>query len=287
MLRRTLSEMADGGIHDHLGGGFARYSVDNQWLVPHFEKMLYDNAQLARIYLWAGIELEEPGFVEVARSTLDYMLTDLHHPDGGFYSAEDADSEGVEGKFYVWTLSQLTEVLGEEDAAEAARFFGASRHGNFEGSNILYRPTREPKSDRIDGIRRRLLEARASRVRPGLDDKVVASWNGLALRALAEVAAALGDERYLKAALECGGFPRRQFDQGRHGDEVLASGRGPGARVSRGLRGARHRALRPLRRHRGQRIGIEAAATLTTSIPERFGDPQKVPSTTPRVMPRH
>ncbi|MGH8916220.1 MAG: thioredoxin domain-containing protein, partial [Acidimicrobiia bacterium] len=158
MLKVTLAEMADGGIHDQLGGGFARYSVDAQWLVPHFEKMLYDNAQLARLYLWAGIELAEPRFVEVARSTIGYLLNDLRHPEGGFFSAEDADSEGVEGKFYVWTTDELEQVLGPEDGAEAARFFGATQHGNFEGSNILYRPTVEPWTDRLDSIRSRLLE---------------------------------------------------------------------------------------------------------------------------------
>ncbi len=144
MLRTTLTEMAAGGIHDQLAGGFARYSVDNQWLVPHFEKMLYDNAQLARIYLWAGKELADPGLIDVARSTLDYLLTDLRHPDGGFFSAEDADSEGVEGKFYVWTVGELASVLGDDDAEEAAHFFGATPHGNFEGSNILFRPTTDP-----------------------------------------------------------------------------------------------------------------------------------------------
>jgi uncharacterized protein YyaL (SSP411 family) len=200
MVRVTLSEMAAGGIHDHIGGGFARYSVDAQWLVPHFEKMLYDNAQLARLYLWVGIELNEPELILVARSTIAYMLTQLRHPDGGFYSAEDADSEGVEGKFYVWTVGQMEEALGPEDGAEGARFFGATPHGNFEGSNILYRPTSEPWTDRIEAIRGRLLAARSERVRPGLDDKVVASWNGLAIRALAEAGAALDEETYLEAA---------------------------------------------------------------------------------------
>ncbi|HEY6629315.1 MAG TPA: thioredoxin domain-containing protein [Acidimicrobiia bacterium] len=206
MLRTTLMEMAAGGIHDQLAGGFARYSVDNQWLVPHFEKMLYDNAQLARIYLWAGKELADPGLLDVARATLDYLLTDLRHPDGGFFSAEDADSEGVEGKFYVWTLGELASVLGDDDAAEAARFFGTTPHGNFEGSNILYRPTTDPWSARIDSIRQRLLEARSERIRPGLDDKVVTSWNGLALRALAEAGAALHDPGYLEAAESTGRF---------------------------------------------------------------------------------
>ncbi len=205
MLSTTLLAMADGGIHDQLGGGFARYAVDAHWLVPHFEKMLYDNAQLARLYLWAGIEFEKPGFVEVARSTLDYMLTDLRHDDGGFFSAEDADSEGVEGKFYVWSLDQFDEVLGE-DAAPAATFFDVTASGNFEGSNILHRPTGDPWTDQIESARTRLLGERAKRIRPGLDDKVVAAWNGLALQAYAEAGAALEDARYLDAAGACAAF---------------------------------------------------------------------------------
>ena len=128
-----------------------RYSVDAQWLVPHFEKMLYDNAQLARIYLWAGIELDEPRFIDVARSTIGYLLTDLRHPEGGFYSAEDADSEGVEGKFYVWTTDELEQVLGGEDGAEAARFFGASPHGNFEGLEHPL-PAHDRSLDRSDRV---------------------------------------------------------------------------------------------------------------------------------------
>jgi uncharacterized protein len=197
MLATTLLEMANGGIHDHLGGGFARYSVDERWLIPHFEKMLYDNAQLARIYLWTGLELGNERFVEVSRATLGYLLTDLSHPDGGFYSAEDADSEGEEGRFYVWALDEIHEVLGLEDAAEAARFFGATEAGNFEGSNILHRPTAEPWTDRIETLRQRLLDARSKRIRPGLDDKVIAAWNGLAIRAFAEAGAALGEHSYL------------------------------------------------------------------------------------------
>ena len=199
MVRTTLLAMADGGIHDQIGGGFARYSVDAHWLVPHFEKMLYDNAQLARLNLWAGIELDEPRFVEVARSTLDYLLTDLSHVDGGFFSAEDADSEGVEGKFYVWSRNEFDQILGD-DAATAAGFFGVTEEGNFEGSNILYRPTGEPWSDQIEAASALLLEERATRIRPGLDDKVVAAWNGLALQAFAEAGAALEDEGYLEAA---------------------------------------------------------------------------------------
>ena len=206
MLTISLTHMADGGIHDHLGGGFSRYSVDTHWLVPHFEKMLYDNGQLARLYLWAGIELDNTRFIEVCRSTLDYMLTDLRHPDGGFFSAEDADSEGVEGKFYVWNPEQLEETLGPDDAEEAARFFGVTAAGNFEGSNILHRPTGDDWDDRIESIRARLLSVRAQRVRPSLDDKVIAAWTGLAIRALAEAGAALEDETYLEAARNAARF---------------------------------------------------------------------------------
>jgi uncharacterized protein YyaL (SSP411 family) len=204
MLTRTLEEMADGGIHDQLGGGFARYSVDARWLVPHFEKMLYDNAQLARIYLWAGIELERDDFVRVARSTLDYMARDLRHEMGGLFSSEDADSEGTEGKFYVWSPSEIRAVLGDE-ADEAIRYFGVTATGNFEGANVLHVAGREHPAH-LDRLRTALLEARRHRVRPGLDDKVIASWNGLAIRAFAEAGSALDDDRYLELAAEAAHF---------------------------------------------------------------------------------
>ena len=207
MVEITLLEMADGGIHDQLGGGFSRYSVDRHWLVPHFEKMLYDNAQLARLYLWAGVELDNPRLLEVCRSTIDYMMECLRHGDGGFFSAEDADSEGVEGKFYVWTPEQLEEVLGTEDAGTAGSFYGVTPEGNFEGrASILHRPTGGDLSPEMEAIRSRLLEARNERIRPGLDDKVIAAWNGLVIRALAESGAALGELRYLDAAVAAARF---------------------------------------------------------------------------------
>ena len=272
MLQVTLAEMADGGIHDQLGGGFARYSVDPQWLVPHFEKMLYDNAQLARIYLWAGIELDEPRFVDVARSTITYLISDLRHPAGGFFSAEDADSEGVEGKFYLWTVDELDQVLGTEDGAEAARFFGATPHGNFEGSNILYRPTGEPWPDRMESIRSRLLEHRATRVRPGLDDKMVASWNGLVVRALAEAGAALGDSGYLEIARETARFIldhmvvdnvlRRSWRDGRAGVPGFLEDH---AAVAQGLFA--------LYAATGEYEWYQAADHLGIRIPELFADP--------------
>ena len=209
MLAKTLDEMAAGGIHDQVGGGFARYSVDAHWLVPHFEKMLYDNAQLARLYLWAGIELDRADFIATARSTLDYMVRDLRHADGAFFSSEDADSEGVEGKFYVWTIDEMREVLGDR-ADEAIAYFGATQTGNFEGANILQVVGDEPPSD-LNDIKEKLLEARSKRIRPGLDDKVIASWNGLAIRAYAEAGAALGEDRYLQIAEDAAGFVTEQL----------------------------------------------------------------------------
>jgi uncharacterized protein len=204
-LQTTLTRMADGGIHDHLGGGFARYSVDRKWLVPHFEKMLYDNAQLARIYLWAGIEFGEDRYLNVARSTIDFLLTDLRHPEGGFYSAEDADSEGEEGTFYIWTSAEFGEVLGDL-AGQAAIFYGVTSEGNFEGANILHlSPDLDVPPD-LGEIKRKLLERRNQRTRPGLDDKVIAAWNGLAIRALAESGAALDSPAYLEAAERAASF---------------------------------------------------------------------------------
>ncbi|CAN5781161.1 thioredoxin domain-containing protein [soil metagenome] len=206
-LRVTLERMADGGIHDHLAGGFARYSVDRKWLVPHFEKMLYDNAQLARIYLWAGIELDEGRFVDVARKTLDYLIADMRHEGGGFFSAEDADSEGVEGKFYVWSSTEIEQIL-EADAHAAMAYYGVTPAGNFEGENILYLDPDRPAPPNLEVINRKLLEHRALRVRPGLDDKVVTAWNGLAIRALAEAGAALDDSGYLDMARSAASFIR-------------------------------------------------------------------------------
>jgi uncharacterized protein YyaL (SSP411 family) len=204
MIARTLDEMAAGGIHDQIGGGFARYSVDARWLVPHFEKMLYDNAQLARLYLWSGIEFDRPDFVEVARRTLDYLERDLRHAGGGFFSSEDADSEGVEGKFYVWTPDEIRSVLGDH-AQTVIDYYGVTETGNFEGANIL-NVVRENRPEGLDRARQVLLEARSKRIRPGLDDKIIASWNGLAIRAFSEAGAALGEHRYLDLARGAAGF---------------------------------------------------------------------------------
>lgn len=200
MAADTCAAMARGGIYDQLGGGFARYAVDREWVVPHFEKMLYDNALLCRVYahLWrsTGSELAR----RVALETADFMVRELRTPEGGFASALDADSEDaqgkhVEGAYYVWTPEQLREVLGEEDAAFAAAHFGVTEEGTFEeGSSVLQLPVdpdglRDPDGPRAAGVRERLLAAREQRPRPGRDDKIVAAWNGLAIAALAETGA--------------------------------------------------------------------------------------------------
>src|SRR3954447_1354422 len=201
MSTHTLRAMAAGGMYDQVGGGFARYSVDAHWLVPHFEKMLYDNALLARAYLHGWLVTGDPLFREVCCQTLDWALREMRGSEGGFYSALDADSEGEEGKFYVWSLEELRELAGEE----AATWFGASERGNFEGRNILVRGSEDDPPE-LNDWRRKLYERRAERVWPGLDDKRLTSWNALTLSALAEAGAVLGRADYLDAARDCAGF---------------------------------------------------------------------------------
>jgi uncharacterized protein YyaL (SSP411 family) len=217
MLTQALTSMADGGIYDHLMGGFARYSVDSQWLIPHFEKMLYDNAQLARLYLRAWQVTDIDRFREVAIEVLDYLDTTMADPSGGLHSAEDADSEGVEGKFAVWTWDELGEILGD-DRGLAAAIYGATPTGNFEGANNLHRRTDigavmertgltiAKIEDARASIDDRLRIARSQRTPPGRDDKIVSAWNGLALRSFAEAAVILDEERYLQRALSIATF---------------------------------------------------------------------------------
>jgi uncharacterized protein YyaL (SSP411 family) len=199
MVHTTLIRMTRGGLYDQLGGGFARYSVDAHWMIPHFEKMLYDNAQLASLYLHAWLAFGDPECRRVCEETLDYLRRDMADPAGGFYSAEDADSEGHEGKFYVWTAEEVRAVLGA-DADRALAYWGVDRGPNFEGKNHLFLAG-EPDPASMAPLRARLLEARARRVRPGRDDKVLAAWNGLACRALAEAGRALGRADYVAAAV--------------------------------------------------------------------------------------
>jgi uncharacterized protein len=208
MALHTLRRMAGGGIYDQVGGGFARYSVDAQWVVPHFEKMLYDNALLARAYLHAFQVSGEPFFERVTRETLDWALRELRQQEGGFASALDADSEGVEGKFYVWRLDEVRDALGDL-ADRAIEHFGMTEGGNFEGANIPVRATPDP--ERLDDIKARLLAAREQRVRPGLDDKRLTAWNALMISALADAGAALGEPRYTDAAVTAADFVLREL----------------------------------------------------------------------------
>jgi len=218
MVNLTLEKMAYGGIYDQIGGGFHRYSTDSYWLVPHFEKMLYDNAQLARLYLHAHLTTGRPLYQRITEETLDYVLREMTDPTGGFYSAQDADSEGEEGKFFVWTPDEIRATLGDEDGDIFGGFFGATDAGNFEGKNILNVPQEATgfaqehglDMDRLVGViqrgKKELLEVREKRIHPLLDDKVLASWNGLMLRAFAEAGAALGRSDYLDAAIKNAGF---------------------------------------------------------------------------------
>jgi uncharacterized protein len=214
MALHTLRRMAGGGMYDQVGGGFARYSVDAQWLVPHFEKMLYDNALLARAYLHGFQVSGEPYFERVCRETLDWALRDLRQEEGGFASALDADSEGVEGKFYVWTLDEVRDVLGA-DADTAIAYFGMTEAGNFEGANIPVRATADPEN--IAALKERLRVAREQRVWPALDDKRLTAWNALMISALADAGAALPEPRYLEAATAAAHFVLRELrdEQGR------------------------------------------------------------------------
>ena len=222
MADLTLTKMARGGIYDHLGGGFARYSVDAIWLVPHFEKMLYDNAQLARRYLRAYQQTGQPLYKETAVGVLEWVKREMLDPSGGFYSALDADSEGVEGKFYVWDEDEVEALLGE-DAPLAKAYYGVSSAGNFEGKNILnvtrskeeiaeqLNLSSEDFEKRLARVNEVLFEAREKRVRPGLDDKILLSWNGLMLAAFADAGRILERQDYLDIAVKSAKFIRLEM----------------------------------------------------------------------------
>lgn len=213
MVNHTLDRMARGGMYDQLGGGFHRYSVDARWLVPHFEKMLYDNALLSRAYLDGYLLSGNPEFLRVAREILDYVLREMTSPEGGFYSSQDADSEGGEGAFFLWTAGEVKGLLGEDEGELFSRYFGITPEGNFEGKNILHVPRAAELVARLNGIgedrlnelvqrgKRTLFQAREARVRPGRDEKILTGWNGLMLRSFAEAAGLLNCREYREAAV--------------------------------------------------------------------------------------
>jgi uncharacterized protein YyaL (SSP411 family) len=224
VVTHTLDHMARGGIYDHLGGGFARYSTDNEWLVPHFEKMLYDNAQLARAYLMGYQATGNAFFQDVVEEVLEYVLRDMTDASGGFYSTEDADSEGEEGKFYLWTPAEVEALLGLDDARLFDAFYDVNLPGNFEHRASILRMQRTPLEvatalgvtevavlEAVERGRQVLFEARARRVRPARDEKVLAAWNGMMLRALAEAGAVLERRDFLDAARRNADFLLREM----------------------------------------------------------------------------
>ncbi len=286
IVELTLDAMLAGGIYDQLGGGFARYSVDAGWLVPHFEKMLYDNALLARAYLHGWQALGHQRYRRACEETLDWMLREMRGPEGGFYSALDADSEGEEGRFYVWTPAQIRAALGDEETAAAViEHYGVTATGNFEGANVLHLPggagrlclpTRNKLDPRVlEEARGALLAARAERVRPGLDDKRLAAWNALAIAALAEAGAALGRDDYLAAARECAEFVLEEMHDG--DGRLLRTYRDGEARLNAYLEDHAFllEALLALYEAGFEPRWFECAHSLAETIVTRFGDPER------------
>lgn len=285
----TLRAMRAGGMYDHLGGGFHRYSVDERWFVPHFEKMLYDQAQLASAYIEAFQITGEETFAATAREILDYVLRDMTHPEGAFYSAEDADSEDPsspghkrEGAFYLWSWQELHQLLGPR-AARFAEVYGClpggnvhhDPHGEFEGRNILWLQQPALASDpEIIAARRALFEARAHRPRPHLDDKILASWNGLMISALARAGAALGEPRYLDAARRAFAFLEREIQT--PGGRLLRRWRDGQAAFDATLDDYAALALAALDLHQVcfEPAFLDTASLLLRVLLDRFADPQ-------------
>jgi uncharacterized protein YyaL (SSP411 family) len=283
MVKTTLDRMADGGIHDQVGGGFARYATDAAWHVPHFEKMLYDNAQLAQLYTRAWQVTGEERYRSVVADTLDHLLRDMRDPGGGFWSSQDADSEGVEGRFFVWSWEELLGLVGEP----VARAFGALPEGNWEGTNVLWHPrpvaaVAEEAAMGTDELARRVEEARAvlfaareERVRPRIDDKVLTAWNAIAVSALAEAGRAMDVAGYVEAARTCAAFllDHLRDERGR----VLRSWRGgvagrPGFADDHALLAS---ALLTLYETTFELRWFEASRTLAEGLLERFHDEER------------
>jgi len=301
---RTCRHMASGGVYDQIGGGFARYSVDEQWRVPHFEKMLYDNAQLLQLYVEAFTVSNDPAFAVTARGIADYVLRDMTSPEGAFYSAEDADSEGHEGKFYCWTESALKELLTAPEASVVLRRFGISAAGNFtdhshpqplKGQNVLAivdPALTDTERTLLDSAVNKMFTARARRVRPHRDEKILVSWNGMMLGALARAAVVLDEPRYRKAAEQAASFIRtRLWDassgtlhhrwcDGERNNVQLLDGH---ANLLAGLLDLYEATLDP--RH------LEFAVAIAESMLRHFYDPEaggfwQTPASTPHLLVR-
>jgi uncharacterized protein YyaL (SSP411 family) len=287
VVRHTLQKMARGGIYDHLGGGFARYSTDERWLVPHFEKMLYDNALLSSTYLEALQATGDPSFRHVARETMNYVLGRMTGSHGAFHSTEDADSEGVEGKFYVWSQAQVTDVLGTERAMTFCYVYDITKEGNWEDHNILNLPKpveqaakllgREPGEleAELASSRALLLAAREKRVPPAMDTKVLVSWNGLMIAALAEGGRVLSDERYIEAAGRAAAFI---LDRMRQSDgRLLHTFKDGQAKLDAYLDDYASfiDGLTRLYESTGEPRWVESALALSAIMIDEFGDPEQ------------
>ena len=281
----TLRAMARGGIHDQVGGGFHRYAIDDAWLVPHFEKMVYDQAQLARLYLQAWRMTGDPAFARVGRRALDFVLGDLTSPEGGFYSATDADSEGGEGRFFLWTPAELRAALPAEDAELAIVFYGVTEAGNFEGRAILHVPDPMPETvralglshaelwERVDRINARLLAARERRPHPHRDEKILTAWNGMTIATLADAGRMLREPRYLAAAERAAEL---LWQRSRSGDgalqRVLLDGRAsvPALQDDYAFLA---QGLIALYDETGRQVWLDRARELTDAMLQRFWDP--------------
>ncbi|MBI2942210.1 MAG: thioredoxin domain-containing protein [Chloroflexi bacterium] len=288
MVTHTLEMMERGGIHDQIGGGFHRYSVDARWLVPHFEKMLYDNAQLSRVYLLAYQVTGKSEYRRIAEETLDYVRREMTSPEGGFFSAQDADSEGQEGKFYLWTLDELEAVLGSELTPIVARYYGVTAQGNFEGKNILH-VSQSPAEvasaaglslrkleTLIAGARRQLSAARARRSWPGRDDKIITAWNGLMLRSFADAARILDRADYREVALRNAEFVLARLLAARDGTRLFRTYKDGVARLPGYLEDYTFLAdgLIALYEATFAPRWLETARSLMETVMARFADPQ-------------
>jgi len=287
MAELTLERMATGGMYDQIGGGFARYSVDETWLVPHFEKMLYDQALLVPVYVDAWLLTRRPLYRRVVEETLDFVRREMTGPEGGLFSSIDADSEGVEGKFYVWSPDEVRAVLGERDGAELCRVYGISEEGNFEGKSIpnLIHGSLEQQAkaadieevalaERLRPLRERLLEARGERVRPGTDDKILAAWNGLMITAFCRAYGALGRREDLDSAVRAAEFvlgnlrgEGRLRASWREGKAPLNAYLDDHAFLTRGLVDLYESSF--------DRRWLDTAAGIAGSLVDRFEDPER------------
>ena len=273
----ALRNMCEGGIYDHLGGGFARYSVDDRWLVPHFEKMLYDNAQLLELLALAWKKTNNDLFRRRARETVEWLKREMIVEGGGFASSLDADSEGEEGKFYVWSLAEIESMLGEDNAAFFAKAYDITRDGNFEGHNIpnrLLSGSASPEEEvRLAPLRAKLLDARAKRVRPGLDDKVLADWNGLMIAALANAGAMFGEPSWIALGAKAFHFAANSMTRGGRLGHSWRAGRllFPGLSSDYG---SMIRAALALHRATGERVYLDRAIEWEKLLEKHHADPE-------------